>query len=383
MKSSKFRIYLLVIPFLGIIYFPLINGNFNWIKDIKSNENRKLASKPIMDINLLDPFPNKYEKYYEDHFPLRFRLIKAFNLLHIKLLNISPIEEVIIGKKGWLFMGKQENDAHIGKNPLTNEQLAYITNELNRRKNYLEKRACQFYIMIAPTKGTIYPEFFSNDLHNINTLSWGEQLLIHLKKNSELHVVDLYQSLRKQKGKELLYYKTDNHWTELGAFYGSNALLSYIKKDFNMVSTLSLADFNIEKTATSSGNISNMLAEKNIFSDINYKLIPKKGFRAQVAPKSNYPCAKDFPYCWDYENVKEIKGSTKPKLLIISDSFGAYLFPFVAEEFSKTVKIFDGWQYKLNEQIVENEKPDIVVLLILESSIKTLLNQKSLKIKTD
>jgi len=378
MKANKFKIYLLVIPFLVILYFPLLNENFNWIKDIKSSENRRLASKPVMNINLLDPFPQKYEKYYEDHFPLRFRLIKSFNLFHIKLLNTSPIEDVIIGKQGWLFMGKQENDAHIGKDPLTNEQLAYITNELNRRKEYLEKRACQFYLMIAPSKGTIYPEFFSDDILKLNTLSWGEQLVTHLKKNSKLHVVDLYQSLRKQKQQDLLYYKTDNHWTELGAFYGSNALLSCINKDFNTISSLSLADFKLNKSTKASGNISDMLAEKNIFADIDYKLIPKKGFRAQDAPKSNYSCPKGFPYCWDYENAREIKGSTKPKILIISDSFGGYLFPFVAEKFSKTVKIFDAWQYKLNEEIVENEKPDIVVLLMLESSIKTLLKHKSL-----
>jgi alginate O-acetyltransferase complex protein AlgJ len=80
-----------------------------------------------------------------------------------------------------------------------------------------------------------------------------------------------------------------------------------------------------------------------------------------------------FAYTWEYENVREIKNSKQPRLLIISDSFGAALFPFLSENFSRTVKIFDAWQYKLNEDIVNSEKPDAVVLVIDEPILRNFI----------
>ena len=88
---------------------------------------------------------------------------------------------------------------------------------------------------------------------------------------------------------------------------------------------------------------------------------------------------KDFPYCEIYEEVRVSNSKNKKKLLIISDSFGDFLFPLISENFTKTVKIFDNWEYKLNEKIVEIEKPNVVILLILESNLHYLINDKQLK----
>ena len=53
------------------------------------------------------------------------------------------------------------------------------------------------------------------------------------------------------------------------------------------------------------------------------------------------------------------------------------LYPLLSEEFSRTVRIFDAWQYKLNEDIIEKEKPDIVILLALEANLRNLLSSAS------
>ena len=91
-----------------------------------------------------------------------------------------------------------------------------------------------------------------------------------------------------------------------------------------------------------------------------------------------YPVVKGFPYPWEFEMVRERKDTTMPKLLLISDSFAGNLFPYISEPFSRSVKIFDSWQYKLNEEIVIAEKPDVVVLIVQESNIRNMLKYLSM-----
>jgi hypothetical protein len=53
------------------------------------------------------------------------------------------------------------------------------------------------------------------------------------------------------------------------------------------------------------------------------------------------------------------------------------IFPYLSEKFSTTELIFDGWQYKLNEDIVNHEKPDVMLLFMLESNLRNFLHHQS------
>ncbi|HEX2901548.1 MAG TPA: hypothetical protein VHS96_17685, partial [Bacteroidia bacterium] len=98
---------------------------------------------------------------------------------------------------------------------------------------------------------------------------------------------------------------------------------------------------------------------------------------ASVAEKVPYPPIADFPYDWDYESVREIEGRDSPKLLLITDSFGHNIFPYLAEQFGRSVKIFDGWQYKLNREIVLQERPDVVILMPMEANLRHVLSHQA------
>ena len=110
-----------------------------------------------------------------------------------------------------------------------------------------------------------------------------------------------------------------------------------------------------------------MLGNITIYNDTSYTVDPKQGYRAKDVEKAGYTVTHGFPYPWAFEADREIENSKLPKALIISDSFGGMIFPFVSESFSRTVRIFDSWQYKLNEDIVNAEKPDICILIMHET----------------
>lgn len=376
--KNKFRFITISVLFVLIISFPLINSRILLIKDVASTENRQLSLKPDFDITSLDAYPENYEKYYNDNFSMRNILTKYYNILCVEALKKSPYpDKVVIGKEGWLFPSGNQIESYKGINRLTTKELEAFRLELEFRKKYLNQRGCKFYFVIAPDKTNIYSDKIPNTIFRYNKQSWGEQLIEYLYKYSDFKPINIYETLRANKNKELLYYKLDHHWNPVGAYYASNVVLNWIHNDFSDVSINSLNEYNITKSKTKTGNLINMLGYTGQYYDYEFKLSPKYGFKAVSVPNAGYKVIEGFAYPWEYEHCKEIIGSNKPKILIIADSYGDLLFPILAEQFSRTVKIFDSWQYRLNEDVVNGEKPDVVLLIALESNMKALLNNQA------
>lgn len=370
------KIYLLglVVLFCSMLLFPFLNTRVNWLVDVESFENRRAVSEPIPDIEHLDPFPARYDSFYNDHFNLRSQLIRYHNYFKILCFNKSPLpDKVIIGSGGWLFPAGEEFESYSGKNRLTQVELETFKKELEYRENYLAERNCAFYFLIAPCKASIYAEKIGFEYFRLTDQTWGQQLMAYLNANSRVKPVNVFDSLKNHKTAEPLYHPLDNHWNELGGLHASNALIGVMRQRFPGLQPLDPSNFNRKMEVISEGNMQAMLGNLSLFKEINLNLEPKQGYRAKEAPKKGYTPTFGFAYTWEYENVREIKNSKQPRLLIISDSFGAALFPFLSENFSRTVKIFDAWQYKLNEDIVNSEKPDAVVLVIDEPILRNFI----------
>jgi alginate O-acetyltransferase complex protein AlgJ len=374
MINNKYRIGFLVAVFFAVIAFPVLNDEFGFVKDIESTENRKMAEKPKMDFTHLDPYPVKYEKYYNDNFSVRSLMVKYFNEFNIELFGKSPLpDKVVIGRDNWLFMAEKELDSYQGLNRFKEEELEAFKKEFDYRIDYLEERNIKFYFMAAPIKANIYSEHMPSTIFQVKKQSWGEQLNEYLENNSKCKPIDVYDVLRANKDKEMVYFKLDNHWNQLGAFYCALEFFKRLKADFPETNLPSLEGYTITKTEITNGNIVSMLSNIGGYSDISIKLEPATGFKAKDVKAAGYPVIPGFPYPGEYEIDKEVPGSSLPRIVIIADSYGKNIFPFLAENFSRSVKIFDAWQYKLNEDIVNAEKPDVVLVIALESNLRSLL----------
>ncbi len=378
MTHIKFRNTITSVAFIGLISFPFLNGKLKFIKDIENTENRQPTAKPDFDINHLDVFPSKFDKYYSDNFTIRQRLIKYFNQLNLVVFKKYPVpDQVVLGKSGWIFMGGNEVDSYRGKHRFEVNEMEQIRLELEFRKKYLEEKGCNFYFLIAPVKSNIYSEVMPSSLYRLNNQSWGEQLIEYLNKKSIVKPIDVYNTLRQSKKYGNMYYKLDNHWNKKGAFFAANEVLKRINGDIPTVNILSYSDFIVKDSISHEGNLTSMLSNTKLFTDSVFEVVPKDGFKSAAYRNVGYSVLTGFPYPWQYEFVREMPDSKKPKILIISDSFGGNIYPYISESFSRSVKIFDSWQYKLNEDIVTSEKPDVVLLMVLESNIRNMLGFQS------
>ncbi len=384
MTHMKFRAVIISIVFLGMIIFPIVNENLNLIEDVESAENRALAEKPVFDINLLDPFPKKYEPYYNDHFSLRFRLVDVYSELQFRFFKVSPIPKLaLLGKEDWFFMAAREQDSYLGIDRISPAELDSFRLELEFREEFIRNLGGKMYFLVAPVKNNIYTEYQPTTAYPLYPDCWGEQVLHHLAQHSSLKTVDLYPMLRERRKEKLLYYKRDNHWTRYGAFLAANMLLSRIHEDFPAVVPNDPDDYEFQPTKITVGNVADMFGNKELIIDTVLDFVPKAGFKAKDAPKVPYEPIEIFPYPWDYEHVREIGDTSKPKMVLICDSFGHNIFPYLAEQFHRSVKIFDSWQFMLNPDILVNEKADVVIFMPMEGHLRHLLYHQARLGKAD
>ncbi|MBA3665615.1 MAG: hypothetical protein H0W61_15625 [Bacteroidetes bacterium] len=365
MKHVKYRVIALFVMFAVFIAFPIINNFAGFVKDIPSQENRARSKKPCFDINLLDPYPELYEKYYNDTFPIRSRIIKHFTDFNLHVYKKSPFpDKVVIGNDNWLFMAGGELEAYLGKNQLTKEQLEAYKLDMEFQKKYLEERGCKFYFMVTPTKANVHSEKMPYTYYRVNEQSVGEQLSEYLKKNSSISVISVFDEFKKIKESEHIYYKHDNHWNRKGAFYASQIIIKEIQKDFPNIKPLAINDFEVTKVVKEEGDIIRFVGSPDLGEDYEYEFISKKSGKPVPTNTLKYEITDD-PAGPAVQTIHN-SDTMRPKMMIMGDSFAGMLFPFLSESFSKSTRVFDNWRYKMWDEVVKAEKPDVYILMIYE-----------------
>ena len=199
-----------------------------------------------------------------------------------------------------------------------------LTNERNQFANY----GIDFYILSIPNKSSVYPEFMPDTIERVDTTSKTDLLMQYLEKNTDLNVVDAKPSLVKAKKKKQIYYKSDTHFNQIGAFVTVQAL-----KDKIDGKTDTLKDVKFGKiTNHYSGDLARLCDMQDTFNnDIQYQLDP-----ATVNTK-----------------IKSNK-----RILVIGDSYSDEMLSILSQYFAeaRTVNI---WSFEPN--LLDEYKPDIVV----------------------
>jgi alginate O-acetyltransferase complex protein AlgJ len=299
--------------------------------------------------------------------------------LNIFVFKSSPVSiKAFIGKEGWLYFSGEELKTFTGTDLFSENELKEFEDEIRRRQRIIESHGAKLFIAIVPNKANIYPEYMPDHIIKANNLGYGQQILKYFKQQ-QLPVIDLYQPLIEAKSLNEIYYRTDNHWNDLGAFVASNAILNSFSTVNKNVKPLSLDTYQVIRVKDKAGDVAEMLTMEDDVVEFNFVPTRKGGLKSFQKNLDKYKCVEGFPYPWEYEYTRYTDNDSLPSVLIIRDSFGAKVYPFVSEECRKCTAIFDAWHYGLNEDIIKGEKPDIVLFLILESQLKNLMKYKKLE----
>ena len=171
----------------------------------------------------------------------------------------------------------------------------------------------------------------------------------------QTHTVDLYSALYQHR-EEALYYRTDHHWTSLGAYYGYTALmdamgLEAVPLDESQKVTVS-EDF-YGTLFSSSGvrwlppdHIDRYISDEGVTVTAYPNGTPEPGSLyvdsyLEVKDKYSSFLGGNKPLC-----VIQTEHTDAPKVLVIRDSYADSLAPFLTQNFSE-IHLFDP-RYNMN-----------------------------------
>jgi len=374
-KKSKFQNYLIICLFLIILFFPVININKISGK-ISENEKRYLASFPKVfnqngNLNVYG-LKSGFENWLSDNIGFRENLVKLSADINFYLLHRSPSSKVEIGEGGWYFYTLDNNlDIAKGKYPLTDEVLLKIKNKQEMIHKKLKNKGIQYVLVLAPSKVSIYPEYIRSGYYKVGETPI-DILTEYLEKNTDIKVINLKEALLEGKKNEQVYFKTDTHWNEAGAYYGYQSLINQLKS-FKLTNT---EPVEVKKIAsTYKGEFSAMMGDINLLDEeacINTEIIsPKSEGMDKISighVNPNYAYINNF--------VEE------NKVLMYGDSmFGSWnLANLLSENFSDFTYI---WSYEMQQETIDVYKPNIVIYEITERYINNLANFNGIFISSD
>lgn len=326
-------------------------------KEFSELENRYLSKTPELSIETLKDgtFMEQAENYTADHIVGR---------------------DFWVSMKSWCerFTGKQENNgvyfAEGGAliNRVDEPKPENLDKGIQSLNTLAEKSPVPVHFGLIPSAAAIWHDRLPKGAPTADELSIIHQLYAQSKADT----VDVADALAAHAEQDL-YYRTDHHWTSLGAFYGANAIFEAMGME-----PLNLNDYQ-KTTVTDSFNgtifsssgvrwvkpdtIDTYISGEGVKVTNYFNTQPTEGSlyvdsKLEKKDKYTYFLGGNQPLC-----VIESQQTDAPKLLVIRDSYSDSLAPFLTERFSE-IHLFD-LRYNMTsiqKYIQENDIDQVLVL---------------------
>lgn len=332
--------------FLAICLIPFVGLLLGFESGAGANE--ILSPPPRFGLNML----NEAADYVADRFALRQYLVSCWSWLNETLLHSSAEEQVILGSDGFLYFSETLDD-YCGIS-LSDEELERIAQRLASLQQELEDEGKQFVFTVAPNKNSLYPGWMPAAFACRHEQSNAVRLLPWLKQYG-VNYADLFAPL----SEEMLYYKTDTHWTARGAALGADTILAALGRESSYASH-SFGTEGIHK-----GDLYEMLYP--VFSGRETETVDLSGLSYRALNDTNAGNAI---------TIRTECDSGAGSLLCWRDSFGIALYPYLADAFASAT-FSRAADYDLSRFAGTNY--DTVVLEIVERNLPRLLPEVASK----
>lgn len=325
-------------------------------------EKRELQTRPEISITkVLDGrFQKKYESYLRDQFPGRDHWVSFQTDMEL-FMGKNEIHNVYIGKNHYLlehYTEKEFDPQQISKNLQALEKFVGKA-----------KQNADVHVMMVPTKSWVLREKLPAFAPHYKEQKFYDALQQKLGKEDVLISVETVLDAHKE---EEIYYRTDHHWTTLGAWYayeqytkavGGDLQRAQGKKKFRCISK----DF--YGTTYAKINYARQADKIEIYEPADklrvvYNMGEKK--TKTLYDVSFLKTADQYSvFTGGNQAVLEITGGIKngKTLLLIKDSFANSILPFLAEDYEKLV-VVDLRQLNVSgDRLLEMFSPTDILIL--------------------
>lgn len=356
-NKSRIDIVFLTVFFI-LLFVPMLH-----ISDAEKSEqeNRMLAKyTPLIDYwggyNL--KYGKNFDAWFSDRFWGRDELIKVY--YKIKKINKYTITAKASKlKNDWYF-----NDNELSTLTISEKQKVQYKKNIQYLLQFCKENNIKCYMEIVPAK--IY--YAKDGLINNKLKEYNDtlpQFIKYIKETLNFEIIYPLDELKEADKSDYVYFKTDHHWTDWGAYIGYQALLKQLKKDFPDIYETKEGDFDISYS-------------KKVRAEADRKYW--QGYTCNLLHQ-NQDCSLNIDYKYYDGKNKHINAISygefhnsdgKYKALLIGNSFTENFKPFLVYSF-KDIKRFrcntasyDDLKLSRWKKEILEFKPDVLILLFQE-----------------
>ncbi|MEX1307605.1 MAG: hypothetical protein AB1Z19_03675 [Eubacteriales bacterium] len=371
MKETSKKIYIAFAALLLVLPVALMPFFYHKNEADIEEMDKRYATR-FEDIYSSANKASTFESWLSDHLAFRKSTISAFSHLNVAIGVSNNPEYVVLGKKGWMFLGNVHAlkiDQYRRTIEYSESQIEEDIGRIDALKAHLNNQDIAFLFAVPPNKENIYPEYVPTWM-TIDGYDKYAEMFSAL--GGEGLMYPLYPDIMTAKAEygDILYPKTDAHWTALGAYVGYLSIIEKLNNENAFeYQTLSLDSYSV--------------APKD-----GYELVKAIGYSGNYndfeTPVVFSPETQaDMTYMTDnttWQGLRHFKNDAAlndARVLIIGDSFSGQLSPFFESSFSDFYFIHYAMVFGQSDaastldQIIEETQPDIIILEVIERHLSS------------
>ncbi|MCR4605196.1 MAG: hypothetical protein K5639_04270 [Eubacterium sp.] len=356
--KAFYRLYviLLVVLFAGAGLFVLLKTPDKYSK----NENRYLEKIPAISWEgyMGGEFQRQMDKAVTDQFPMR-DLLTGLSTGYRKIVGLHDVGDVYLGKDRYYFDKKLEKDI----------SLTQYEKKLMVIKRFSEgvAQGKDLRLMLVPSPATV----LSDKLPGFAKIYDEEPFVTKAKTMLGDGFIDVRAKLMQAAGTEnLLYFRTDHHWTHRGAYLGYQAFEESAGRE-----PAAMESFSYQKVSEDFyGTMYSRALDRGAVPDV----IEIPTVSDTVTVKSG---EKDIPL-YHMDKLKEkdqyavylggndpVVTITNPSaaedktILIIKDSFANSFMPLLTNTYKSIVMIDLRYETRPMKLVLDTYQPDEILVL--------------------
>ena len=289
--------------------------------------------------------------------------------------NAPRLDLALVGKKGWLFLCNDSNDAigqYTGQLKLTSTILEQYVNQYRKTQSIYRDRGIYYLLTITPGKESLYSEFLPDSVIASTNLTAKDQFIAAVNPELDIDILDLKPVLLANKSRGQLCYKTDSHWNYLGAMIACQAIIEKLREKFTNIPEFDENAFTLiegnEGTCDLSGKTRLNYIDGKYVENVEHieQSVAVCAISVRYEKKAiellEHPY-KELSKTRPTRLFKNEQSANLPRAIIIRDSYADWMIPFLSEYFSECLFV---WARYVEQAVVESFKPDVIIEQVVD-----------------
>lgn len=174
-------------------------------------------------------YQQQRDEYWKANFGFQPFFIRLNNQVHYSIYNEIKAKNVIEGKNGYLYEANYIR-ALLGIDFIGNDLVKETTQDLQQLRTFLNANGSELLILLAPGKGSFYPEFIPEEYQKIAKQKTNYEAYLKALASTDIPTLDFkawFEELKTEVNYPL-FPQAGIHWSKYGEYRAADSLLRYI-----------------------------------------------------------------------------------------------------------------------------------------------------------